>query len=208
MRLRLVLEEAFVAGLAEAGGGVHDGFGEGVVGDAAVGGEVVGVPRLPAWRRAFGADLEQDQIVLASEVPRHRRERFPIEAFVVDAEAAPRRLVLEDLEEQRSDAGARLAGAGVAGDEPAAAEIFARPIEAGEADDDAAASAFAKCAIKSADASQPQDAGRDDEPSCHAHTRRPMRTPDHDAERDEHERVDGAVRSAVRPIGRSCAVRR
>ena len=50
MDLRLVLEEAFVAGLAERGSGIHDGFGEGVVGDAAVGGEIVGVPRLPARR--------------------------------------------------------------------------------------------------------------------------------------------------------------
>ena len=34
--------------------------------------------------------------------------------------------------EQRRDAGARLARAGVAGDEPAAAEVCARPFEAGE----------------------------------------------------------------------------
>ena len=45
-------------------------------------------------------DLEQDEIVLAAEVLGHLRERFPINPFVVDAEAAPRRLVLEDLEKQ------------------------------------------------------------------------------------------------------------
>ena len=46
--LRLVAEEAFVAGLAERGGGIDDGLGEGVVGNAPVGREIVGVPRLPA----------------------------------------------------------------------------------------------------------------------------------------------------------------
>ena len=79
--LRLVLEEAFVAGLAEGGGGIDDGFREGVVGDAAVGGEIVGVPRLPAARRAFGPDLEQDEVVLAAEVLRHRARAFPNRAL-------------------------------------------------------------------------------------------------------------------------------
>jgi hypothetical protein len=40
----------------------------------------------------------------------------------------------EDLIEQRSDARARLPGTGVAGDEPAAAEVGPRPCEAGEFD--------------------------------------------------------------------------
>ena len=132
--LRLVLEESFVAGLPEARRGIDDGFGERVVRDAAIGREIVGVLRLPVRWRVVRPDLEQDKIVLAAEVPRHFGERFPIESFVVDAEAAPAGLVLENLVEQRRDAGARLAGTGVAGDEPAATEVFARPTEAGELD--------------------------------------------------------------------------
>ena len=136
VNLRLVLEEALVAGLAERTGRIDDGFGERVVRNGAIGGEIVGVLRLPMQRRALRSDLQQDQIVFAAEVPRHLRKRFPIDAFVVDAEAAPGRFVLEDLEEQRRDAGARFARAGVAGDEPAATEIGARPFESGKANND------------------------------------------------------------------------
>ena len=56
---------------------------------------------------AFRSDLEKDEIVLATEVTRHFRKRFPIDAFVVDAEAAPRRFVLEDLKEQWRDSRTR-----------------------------------------------------------------------------------------------------
>lgn len=47
VRLRLVSEEAFVAGLPKRGSGVHDSLGEGVVGDASITGEVVAVARCP-----------------------------------------------------------------------------------------------------------------------------------------------------------------
>ena len=59
---------------------------------------------LPCTRCVVWPDLEQDEIVLAAEVFGHFREGLPINSFVVDAEAAPGRFVLEDLKEQRRDA--------------------------------------------------------------------------------------------------------
>ena len=102
--LSLVAEEALVARLSERGGGVHNRLGEGVVGDAAVRREVVGVPWFPTCGCAFGPDSEQDEVVLPAEVLRHCRERLPIESFVVDTQAAPSGLILEDLEKERSNA--------------------------------------------------------------------------------------------------------
>jgi hypothetical protein len=48
--------------------------------------------------------LEQNEVVLATEVLRHFGERFPINSFIVDAEAAPGRFVRENLKQQRRDA--------------------------------------------------------------------------------------------------------
>jgi hypothetical protein len=66
---------------------------------------------------------------------RHFHERFPIHALVVNAQPAPIRIVLENLKEQLIDAGAGFARAGVAGDEPATAKIFACPRKALQPDD-------------------------------------------------------------------------
>lgn len=52
----------------------------------------------------FRSDLQEDEIVFAAEVPRHLGKRFPIYAFVVDAESTPCRLVAEDLEQERRNA--------------------------------------------------------------------------------------------------------
>ncbi len=60
--------------------------------------------RLPCARRLVWPDLEQDEIVLAAKVLGHLRECFPINSFVVDAEAAPGRFVLEDLVKQTCNA--------------------------------------------------------------------------------------------------------
>ncbi len=51
----------------------------------------------PTERGVVGSDLEQDQIVLPVEMSGHLRERFPIDAFVINAQAAPARLILEHL---------------------------------------------------------------------------------------------------------------
>ena len=83
-----------------------------------------------------GRTCNKDQIVFPSEVLRHRAQRFPIQPLVINAEPAPRRLVGEDLVQQRRDARARLARARVARDEPATAEVFARPDKATESCDD------------------------------------------------------------------------
>ena len=56
---------------------------------------------------------------------RHLDERFPIHAFVINAQPAPIRVILKNLIEQLIDAGAGFARAGVAGDEPAPAKILA-----------------------------------------------------------------------------------
>ncbi len=90
--------------------------------------------RLPCARRLVGPDLEQDEIVLAAKMLGHLREGFPINSFIVDAEAAPSRFVLKDLKEQRGDARAGFARACIAGDQPTATEIISRPRKTGEAD--------------------------------------------------------------------------
>jgi hypothetical protein len=85
------------------------------------------------WRIVW-SDLQEDQIIFASEVSRHLRKRFPIDAFVIDAETAPGWFVLEDLEQERRDSRARFARTCVAGYQPTPTEIGARPFESCEAD--------------------------------------------------------------------------
>jgi hypothetical protein len=60
--------------------------------------------RLPCVPCLIWSDLEQDEIMFAAKVLGHLRECFPINSFVVDAEAAPRRFVLKDLVKQTCDA--------------------------------------------------------------------------------------------------------
>ena len=78
--------------------------------------------RLYVWRgrqlgaRAVRPDLEQDKVVLAAEVLRHFARAFPNIALCRRCRGRPSRLVLEDLVEQRRDAGASLAGTRIAGD--------------------------------------------------------------------------------------------
>ena len=122
--LRLVLEERLIALLTQARRGIHDKFRVTAERNPAVGRQVVGVWRLPVGGRGFWPHLQQNQIILAIEVRGHLTKRFPIHAFVINAESTPRRLALENLVEQLRDARASLAGAGVAGDEPAATKIL------------------------------------------------------------------------------------
>ena len=56
-----------------------------------------------------GADLQMNQVVLAPVVPGHSGERLPIDPLFVNAQAAPRRLVLEDLVRELVDSRAGFA---------------------------------------------------------------------------------------------------
>ncbi len=80
-----------------------------------------------------------NQIVFAAVVTRHCRERFPIDAFFINAQTAPCWFVLKNLMGQLVDAGTGFAGAGVAGDEPATTELIAFPSQAAESRDVAVA---------------------------------------------------------------------
>src|SRR5665213_3185872 len=68
-----------------------------------------------------------NEIVFAFVVLRHCRERLPIDSFFVNAQSTPFILVLKNLMCQLIDAGRCLAGASVAGDEPAARELISFP---------------------------------------------------------------------------------
>ena len=92
--------------------------------------------RFPIVRRVVWFNLHQDQIILAVKMLCHFHQRFPIDALIINAKAAPFRVVGEDLKEQLVDPGTSFARPRVAGDEPAATEIFARPGKAFQADDD------------------------------------------------------------------------
>src|SRR5512132_2470719 len=92
--------------------------------------------RLPCARCVIRPDLEQDEIILAAKVLGHLRKCFPINSFVVDAESAPRRFVLEDLVKQTCDARSGFARACVAGDQPTAAEIVSGPAKTRETNND------------------------------------------------------------------------
>ena len=70
-----------------------------------------------------------NQIVFAVVVTSHSGQRFPINAFFINAQPAPSRLILKNLMRQLVDAGTRLARAGVAGDKPAATELIPPPNE-------------------------------------------------------------------------------
>src|SRR5688572_883255 len=65
----------------------------------------------------------------------HRGKCFPINAFFVDAEAAPAWFVLKDLVGELVDAGACFARACVAGNKPASAELVPFPSHAAETSD-------------------------------------------------------------------------
>src|SRR5919108_542207 len=78
------------------------------------------------------ADLQVDQVVLAAVMPSHRCKSFPIHALLIDAQAAPGGLILEDLMSQLIDTGTSLARASVAGNEPATAKLIAPPCQAAQ----------------------------------------------------------------------------
>ena len=133
--LCLAFEKAFVPALAETRGGVHDELGVGGKWNTAVAGQVVAIRWRPLRIGVVCADLQMNQIVFAAVVTRHCRERFPINALFVNAQPAPGRFVLKNLMRQLVDAGTGFARAGVAGDEPAATELIAFPLQTAESRD-------------------------------------------------------------------------
>src|SRR2546429_5366873 len=86
----------------------------------------------PGCVRVVRADLQVNQVVLAAVVPGHRCKSFPIHALLINAQAAPGRLVLKDLMSQLIDARSSLARAGVAGNEPATTELAPPPLQSAE----------------------------------------------------------------------------
>lgn len=81
------------------------------------------------------SDMQVNQVMLPPVMPGHRRQRLPIDSFLVDAEAAPARFVLENLVGKLVDAGSRFARTGVAGDKPTAAELVPPPSQAAKPGD-------------------------------------------------------------------------
>jgi hypothetical protein len=114
--LRLAFEKTFVSALSKTRGRIHDKFRIGRKWNATVAGEIKPVRRLPFVVGFIRSDFELDQIIFPMVMFRHCRERFPIDAFFIYAQAAPFRLVLKYLMGELVDAGTGLAGAGVAGD--------------------------------------------------------------------------------------------
>src|SRR5438093_13549508 len=86
----------------------------------------------PGCVRVVRADLQLNQVVLAPVMPSHRCKGLPIHALLINAQAAPGRLVLEDLMSQLVDPRCRLARARVAGNEPATTELVSRPLQSAE----------------------------------------------------------------------------
>ena len=132
MRLRLTFEKSLVPALAKTRCGIHDELGVARERDAPVAGQIIAIGWRPLRVGVVRADLKTNQIVFAPVVPRHRREGFPIDAFLVNAQAAPSRFILKNLMNKLVDAGTGLARAGVAGDEPAATELIPLPPQAAE----------------------------------------------------------------------------
>jgi len=91
--------------------------------------------RSPATVGSLRLDLEKDEVVLAPEVLSHRFQCFPINAFIINADASPVWLITENLVEKRSDPTAGFPGASIPCDEPASAEVFASPLHAFKTDD-------------------------------------------------------------------------
>ena len=126
VRLRLAFEESIVTALAKAGGGINHKFRIRAERNRAVAHQVKAVRRHP-FEVVVRPNLKMNEVVTATVVFRHCFQCFPINALFVDAEAAPFRLVAEDLVRELVDAGCGFAGTGVPGDEPAAAEIASPP---------------------------------------------------------------------------------
>ena len=130
MRLCLALEKAFVTALAQTRGCIDDELGVGrEAGWSGRRSDCSDVRWYPCVVPVVRADLQVNQVVLATVMPRHRRECFPIDALFVNAQSAPCRFILKNLMSELIDAGSGLARTGVAGDEPAATKLSPLPFK-------------------------------------------------------------------------------
>ena len=127
VRLRLALKKSLVPALAKTRGGVHDKLGVGAEGNRTVARKIEAVRRGPVCADIIRANLDVDQIGQPAVVVGHAFERFPIDPFFINAQAAPARFVAKNLMGKLVDAGAGFTGTGVAGDEPTTAELIALP---------------------------------------------------------------------------------
>ncbi|MGA9577561.1 MAG: hypothetical protein WBV90_08070 [Terrimicrobiaceae bacterium] len=96
-------------------------------GNVRIAGDIDRMHGPPQHILSYRSGLKQCEIAFASKVRRHPHEDFPIEALLIEADAAPLRDVLKNLVRDRIDRALRLARAGPPGDEPAAHEILHRP---------------------------------------------------------------------------------
>lgn len=128
--LGLALEEAFVPALSKTRRRVHNELGKRGKRNSSVTGEIVAVRSTAFCARIGGPDLQVDQVLFPSVMTGHSGERFPIDAFLVNAETAPPWFVLKYLMRELVDARTRLARTGIAGNEPPTAELVALPDQA------------------------------------------------------------------------------
>ena len=129
MRLRLALEKSFVAALTETRGGVHDELRVAAERDGAIAGEIETMGGRPIEVGVVRSNLDMNQVGQSVDSDPPCPERFPIDAFFINAQAAPLWFVAENLMRKLVDAGTGFAGAGVAGDEPAATKLISFPAQ-------------------------------------------------------------------------------
>ena len=128
--LRLAFEEPLVPALAEACGRIDDKLGVGGEWNRWVSSEIEAVKGPPVRAGRIGSDLKMNEVMLPVVVASHGVESLPVHALFIDAEPTPGGFMLENLVGELIDARCGFAGAGVASDEPAPAELAALPDQA------------------------------------------------------------------------------
>jgi hypothetical protein len=111
---------------------VHNEFGVGAERNRAVASEIEAVRWRPVRAGVVQVVLDVDQIGQPAVVVGHTLERFPIDAFFINAQAAPARFVAENLIGKLINAGTGFTRTGITGDEPATAKLIALPTQAFE----------------------------------------------------------------------------
>jgi hypothetical protein len=132
VRLRLTFEKALVTALAETGGRVHNKFGIGRERDAAVAGEIETDASVSIFDRLRPPEFADESNAFRGDNDAPLPKAFPNKRLFHQCTVRPIFLVLKNLMNQLIDAGTGFAGAGVAGDEPATAELVAFPSQPAE----------------------------------------------------------------------------